>query len=174
LTRALIEALQALLLLVAALTAWITWLRLRGWDAGARFWLAAAAGTTYLAIDERLDIHESLGRSLREAGFREPPGVNHVDDVVLLAMALAALVFVWRSWREVHRYQTVFVPFVAAILLYGLAVQWDATASTKGSASWWFEESLELVGGVALLVAYAVRLRIASDNSPRLRLDLRR
>lgn len=173
-TRTLLEALQAVVLFLAAFVAWATWLRLRGWDAGAGFWLTAASGTTYLAIDERLDIHESLGRALDGSGFQEPPGINHVDDVVLLAMAAVSLFVVWRSWAELRRYQSVLVPFVGALLLYGFAVQWDATASTKGSASWWFEESLELAGGLSLLAAYAIRLRIAGERNRALRLDLHR
>ncbi len=89
-------------------------------------------------------------------------------------MALAALLLVWRSRAELQRFRSVLVPFVGAIVLFGFAVQWDATASTKGSASWWFEESLELAGGLSLLAAYAIRLRIAGDRNRALRLDLHR
>jgi len=78
---------------------------------------------------------------------------------------------VWRFWHEIRRYDAVFVPFLCSVVLYGFAVQWNSTASSKGSASWWFEESLELAGGVALLTAYAIRLRIAGGKSRTRMLD---
>jgi len=47
------EAAQAVVLFLAALTAFIAWMRIRGSYRGAYFWLLAAAGTTYLAVDEQ-------------------------------------------------------------------------------------------------------------------------
>jgi len=37
-------------------------------------------------------LHERIGRSLYLDGFRELPGINHTDDVILLALAAVSLV----------------------------------------------------------------------------------
>ena len=159
-TRTLVEALQAGILAVAAAVAWTIWLQTRRRLAH-EFWSLVAAGTTYLAVDEHLDVHESLGQALYRSGFREPPRINHVDDVVLLLMAAVATLVLCSSWDRLRRHGPALVPFVMAVALYGSAVVWDATASTKGSASWWFEESLELAGGLALAGSYVTRLSVA-------------
>ena len=159
-TRTLVEALQAGILAVAAAVAWTIWLQTRR-PLAHEFWSLVAAGTTYLAVDEHLDLHESLGRSLYRSGFREPPRINHVDDVVLLLMAAVATLVTWRSWHQLRRHGPSLAPFVVAVAFYGTAVVWDATASTKGSASWWFEESLELAGGFALAGSYVIRVSMA-------------
>jgi hypothetical protein len=90
--------------------------------------------------------------------------VNHLDDVLLMAIAaVGGGVIAW-GWRELSGDGRVFFPFALGASLFAGAVLWDAFASTKGSASWWFEESLELCGGLAVAAAFFTRWSIAAGT----------
>ena len=122
------------------------------------FWLAAALGLPYLALDEQFSIHEQLGDWLHDAHGVDAPGFNHTDDAVLLVMALAGLFAVVASWRELRRFPAVLQLFGAAFALFGASIVLDSVAPIEG---FWprVEEWLELLGSLAVLAAVLVRWR---------------
>src|SRR5688572_28923609 len=65
------------------------------------FWFGAAGGLLYLAADERFSLHERAGRWLQARQVEAPPGLNHLDDAVLLAVVAGAALWVLVFWREV-------------------------------------------------------------------------
>jgi hypothetical protein len=60
----------------------------RGW-----FYGLLAAGTAYLAIDELLGGHETIGANIQSLG--NLPGVESPEDVIIALYALPALAFLW-------------------------------------------------------------------------------
>jgi hypothetical protein len=154
--RLVIESVQALVLLVAALLAAAVWRKV-GTGVDTAFWLLASVGSAVLALDERLEIHGRLGETLYSRGVREPGPINHLDDILLMVIAAAGVALVVPFLRELRRDAAMFRVFAAGALLLVFAVGWDAFASTKGSASWWFEESVELCGGLCVAGAFALR-----------------
>lgn len=154
-----VDVVGALLLLAAGLLGIATW---RGWRCapGSRYWLLAGAGFIYLAFDERLSLHERAGRRLDAAGVPTPPGINHLDDLVLATFALAGLAVTLVYWRDVARYRGVLTPFLLAGALTAAALGIDALAPVEGMAPR-IEESLELAGQTAFFVAFWRRWQAA-------------
>ena len=144
------ETLEASVLLLAAAGALVAFWYTRHFARRTMFWLLAGVGTFVLAIDESAGIHERLGHDLYRAGFREPAPINHLDDLILIGLVVAAVPVLALGVAEMRRDARILRTFVLSACLFAAAVGWDALASTKGSASWWFEESLELVAGSLL------------------------
>jgi len=159
-----IESVEALVLLLTAVLGFLAWRQMHRTYAGSVFWFLASMGTAWLAIDEALDVHERLGHHLYELGVREPAGVNHLDDLILIAIAICALAVIATFWEELRRDDAVFRFFAAGLLVFCAAITWDAFASTKGSASWWFEESIEVLAGVMMACAFGLKLRHAHQD----------
>ncbi|MCC7365492.1 MAG: hypothetical protein IT303_14095 [Dehalococcoidia bacterium] len=119
---------------------------------GSAYWLIAGIGLVYLAIDERLSLHERIGRRISDAGVANPPGVNHMDDVVLLALAAAGALVTLVFWREVVRHRTALPALVVGAGFTAAALAVDALAPVEGRAPR-MEELLELAGQGSLLAA---------------------
>jgi len=154
-----VDVIGALALLGAGLFGLATW---RGegsrWD-GTLYWALAGFGLVFLAVDERFSLHERVGRRLDAAGFSTPAGVNHTDDLVLLALALAGLAVTLAWWREVSRHSEVLVPLLAGLGLFGVALGIDMRAPVEGWAPA-IEESLEFGGSLVTLVALRRRFSV--------------
>lgn len=162
------ELLQGFALAVAAVAAFAAWSRFpRGAD-GRRFWLLAAGGSLALAIDEASGLHENLGRWLYvEAGLREPPGVNHLDDLILMGIGSAGLLVTVLYWREVVRVRPAFLAFAAGAALFAVAIVIDAGAESSSGLNWWTEEAFELAGSVLITVAFWCKWRLLPDEPAR-------
>ena len=155
--RLLFETLGALLLFATALYA----LRAGRASSGqpATFSLLAGVGTFYLAVDELFSLHERLGHALYyDFGWREPPGVNHFDDLLTMVIALAGLTVVAVYRDEILRERAFARPFAAGLALFAAAIAWDARANPSAMFAWWTEESLELAGAAAMVGAFRIRL----------------
>lgn len=66
----------------------------RRWSSAFVFFLLTAVGAAYLAADEVLSIHETLGHNLRF--LADLPGVSHPDDVILAAYAIPTALLAYR------------------------------------------------------------------------------
>lgn len=102
-----------------------------------------AAGTTFLAVDEVLAVHETVGHNL--GGLRALPGVGHPDDTIMAVYALGALVLGWHH-RHVLRGAPRATMTLALAAGMGVAAQGvDLLGLEVDSA----EELLELACGLA-------------------------
>ncbi|MHC4951894.1 MAG: hypothetical protein ACYTEU_13065 [Planctomycetota bacterium] len=103
-----------------------------------------SVGMFYLAADELLGIHESIGHNLQF--LMSLPGLSHPDDLVIAAYGIGALVFlccfrsVLAEMRRSLRY------FVLALVFFVVAAISDL--ATLG----FIEEIAELVSGILILV----------------------
>jgi drug/metabolite transporter (DMT)-like permease len=131
---------------------------------GRWFWIGAAAGLTYLAADERFSLHERLGQWLHRQGTPTPMGLNHLDDAVLLAIAVAGLAFTLVFAREVGADRRFAAMFGAALAITAAALMVDAMAPVEGGAPR-VEELLEFAGQAAFAAAFALRM-IRAGVSP--------
>lgn len=137
-----------------------TW-RLRGDVPGASYWLFAGMGMVYLGFDELLNVHETLGRNLWEAGVPNPPGFNHLDDFLVLLYACAGLAVTIGYLPELRRSgRAVIMPFGLALGLLGVSIVIDATAPVEGIAPY-FEETSELLGTMLFALAFYRRYQQA-------------
>jgi len=104
---------------------------------------AAAAGAAFLAADDLLAAHETLGHNL---GFLAGlPVVDHPDDVIVGLYGLVVLAFAWR-----HRAVAAGVPrwpWVACAVAGAFAVGHDLLPLHLAVA----EEGAEVLAGLALL-----------------------
>lgn len=153
------------LLAAACFAVGVSWARPRG---AAPFWLLAAAGLLVLAGDERFSLHERAGRWLTGEGVSTPFGLNHMDDAVLLAVALAGVAFVAAFWRETvsSRPFALLLGLAAAVSALALAI--DGFAPVEGWAPR-TEEPVELVAQSLMLTAFARRwfeVREAAGSVP--------
>ncbi|MGK2966631.1 MAG: hypothetical protein ACSLFM_13655 [Tepidiformaceae bacterium] len=116
------------------------------------FWLLAGTGFVLLAVDELRSVHERVGRWLDGQGVPKPPGVNHMDDVVLLSYGVAGLVLCAVYWREVAR-PGVAAPFLLGFAALAVSIGIDALAPVEGA---WpkVEEVIETGGTLLFLVGF--------------------
>jgi hypothetical protein len=150
------EALGACALFATAWLGMLEWTR-----SHSRFSLVAGLGTVYLGMDELFDLHERLGRYAYEHGWPKPGFVNHHDDLITVVVAAAGLAVIVWFWREVIRDRQFAELFLLGLGLFAMAVLADTQLDQSGTGSWWTEESLELAGAAAMMVAFWARWRRA-------------
>lgn len=109
------------------------------------FFVVTALGAAFLAADEVLGLHETLGANLRF--LAQLPGIRHPDDAVFAAYALPVAVFV-------YCFRTIFASSRRALGvlalgggLYVLAAVMDVTAVA-------FEEYVETLASFVLLIGF--------------------
>ena len=120
------------------------------------FWLGAAGGLLYLAADERFSLHERAGRWLAARDVQAPPGLNHLDDAVLLAVVGLAAAWVLVFGREVTTSRRFVLLLGLAAVVSAAALAIDGLAPVEGWAPR-TEEPVELLGQLLLLAAFATR-----------------
>lgn len=107
----------------------------------------AAAGAAFLAADDLLGAHESVGHNL---GFLAAlPVVDHPDDVITGLYGLIVVTFAWRHRRLADK--TPRWPWLAGAAAGAFAVAHDLLPLHLSRA----EEAAEVIAGLALLVGVA-------------------
>ncbi|MGH2609313.1 MAG: hypothetical protein ACRDHF_09520 [Tepidiformaceae bacterium] len=120
------------------------------------FWLGASVGLFYLASDERFSLHERAGRWLYARDVNAPLGLNHVDDAVLLGVVGVAVAWTLLFGREVLVSSRFAGVLGLAAVVSAIALAIDGLAPVEGWAPR-AEESVELLGQLLLLAAFAQR-----------------
>lgn len=128
---------------------------------GTVYWLLAGLGLMYLAVDERLSLHEHAGRKLEAAGMVRPPGVNHMDDALLALCGLVATVITVLFAGELLRHRAVLLPMTAGMALLAASIGIDAFAPVDGWAPR-IEELTELAGIALVTLAFWRRWKVAA------------
>jgi hypothetical protein len=117
-----------------------------------RFYLTAAAGTGFLALDELLSLHETLGHNLRPLF----PGVEKPDNLIMILYPLGAVAALFVFRRELLRRGLSRMLFAASAAVFALSVIFD-NLDLRG------EEHLELLAagcaGLAFLNLLVTDLR---------------
>lgn len=142
------------LMALCALAGIVTFAFAEGWQRKG-FWLLAGVGFAFLTVDELWSLHERVGWWLKTNGAPLIPGVNHHDDLILMAYALAGLALCALFWRELAK-PGLRVPFALGFLALGVAVSIDALAPLEGA---WpkAEELIETAGAAFFLIGFARR-----------------
>jgi len=157
--RDLYEALGAGVLFLTAGLALFAWYRTRE-TTDSNFSLVAGIGTLFLAVDEALDLHVRLGSMLYDdRGVGKPPGVNHIDDALVVAIGIAGLAVIALFRHEILRDRDFARLLGAGLVLFAAAIVVDARAPASATFAWWTEETLELAGALAMFLAFGLRLR---------------
>lgn len=133
----------------------------------ARTFATAAAGAAFLAVDDLLAAHESVGHNL--GVLARLPGIDHPDDVIVGLYAVAVGVFAWRH-RDLAS-GTPLWPWIVGAIASTFAVVHDLLPVHAGGV----EEVAEVVAGVALLagVRHVVAPRLQGLPASRADRDLR-
>ena len=149
--------------------------------AGAAFWLLAAAGGLYLAVDELLELHESGGRTfklLRVAfGIQLPDYITVGDvrvmtpgDLLQLGYAIPVLALIWLHRREFGRDRRALAFFGVGAFFLAVSMLIDLTGfydekrlrfdlpGYVDELLWAIEESVKLIGFGAILVGTGLEL----------------
>jgi|GEM_PF-6492574 len=124
-------------------------LRARGDRQTSRTWLVLGAAAAFLALDELLSVHETVGLNLGWA--RSIPAVDHPDDAIVSLYLVGAAVLGWRLRRALLASRATVTALVAAGGLGVAAVLVDLGPSEMTA----LEESLELGSAATLLAGLA-------------------
>lgn len=115
----------------------------RGYAVARQFFAVLSVGFLYLAADELLGIHESMGHNLQY--LSAVPGIERPDDLIIVMYGLVALLFLIVYRKFLWRYRRAGRWFAATLVLFGFAAAADAFSSR-------YEEYLELLGSVCLVI----------------------
>lgn len=107
------------------------------------FYAVLSGGMAFLALDELMGIHETVGHNLRFLG--DLPAVRHPDDVIVALYALPAMAFLFHFRDLITRSARVRRLFGAAAVLLVAAVALDAFTATPA------EDLVEALAGFAIL-----------------------
>jgi len=158
-----VDVVGALALFSAGILGLATWRAEGAPRNGTLYWALAGFGLVYLAIDERLSLHERAGRWLNDTGFTAPAGVNHTDDLILAVMGLAGLLMTLSCWREIAARREVAFPLFGALGLFAIAIAIDMLGPVDGWAPR-IEEGIELVACLLTLVALGRRFALSPSG----------
>ena len=106
------------------------------------FLVTLSAGMFYLAADELLGIHESLGHNLQF--LARIPGVGRPDDFIIALYAVGALFYLYFFRSVLSQVSRAFRYFIASAAALTLAAMADL-------ATLRFEEPLEILASILLL-----------------------
>lgn len=107
------------------------------------FYGIAAAGLGFLALDELLALHETIGHNL--PFLADLPGVERPDDMVFAAYLIPAIAFVLYFRDVLSDSRTAVRAFIAAVVLFALTGLFDVTGSM-------LDEPMEILVAVAIVV----------------------
>lgn len=132
---------------------------------GSRFWLLAALGSFYLALDEAFEFHEKLGLVLRnDLGIQRPPFMHGHGDIPLVGYAIVVVVVCWLFRREIVRDRGAVVFFAVGVAILVLSEIVDVLFFPSGrqQVKWQavVEESSKLIGFGVVLTGF---LRLSGD-----------
>jgi hypothetical protein len=147
---------------LAAYALWLAWTLRRRGVLTFRPLLIAAGGALFLAGDDLLSLHETIGHNL---GFlTSVPGVDHPDDVIMGFYALMVTVFCW-----CHRHLAPAGSRARAIWL--VAAVLGATAEILDmlpiDSTRHVEEGLEALSAIGLFMGAVATGRLLLAASPR-------
>jgi hypothetical protein len=144
-----LDALNALVLSMLAGVALLAWRRLPRPrpPRPARFFILLAIGAGFLALDELLALHETVGHNL---GFlQDVTGAHSPDDVVIALYSLPAMAFL-AAFRDL-----VLVSRVAAALVAGGLAAYAAAAALDVADAIIDEQLVEVTSSLFLLAGFA-------------------
>lgn len=136
-------------LVALATAALMTFLLLRASGAPPRlrrFHAVAALGAAYLAADELMAIHETIGHNL--PFLADLPGVAHPDDVIIALYLLPALAFV-------YGFRDILASSVRSRALFGAGIALFACAAGADLADIAADELLEVLAAASLAAGFA-------------------
>jgi hypothetical protein len=107
------------------------------------FFVVMSVGMFYLAADELLGIHESIGHNLQF--LMSLPGLSHPDDLIIAAYGIGALVFLYYFRSVLVQMRRSLRYFVLAFVFFVVAAISDL--ATLG----FFEEIAEVISGILIL-----------------------
>ncbi len=112
-----------------------------------RFHALVAGGAIYLAADELMGIHESIGHNLQ--WLTRIPGIDRPDDAVIIAYAVLAAAFLLWHVRLLRWSKPALWMWIAAAGVFGVAAVLDAIGAQG-------EEVLEVVAAILIAVGFGV------------------
>jgi hypothetical protein len=110
-----------------------------------RFYGLAALGAAYLAIDEFVAIHETVGHNL--PFLADLPGVEHPDDILVSLYLIPALAFV--VWSR-----DILLGSRRSRTFFGLGILFFLAAAVGDLAALPIDELCEVLAGAALAVGF--------------------
>ncbi len=110
---------------------------------GAFIWMIFAAGFTFLALDEWLEIHEKMDSYIHRAylGHEATNLTDRIDDLIILAYGLVGLAVIAAYRRELVRYRCC-IPYLtfsaaAAVLSIGMDALTNREDVISGALHTW-------------------------------------
>jgi hypothetical protein len=137
-------------LVALAVAALMTALILRATGAPRRlrlFYAIAAGGAGFLAVDEMVAIHETLGHNL--PFLADLPGVDHPDDPIVALYALPALAFV-------IAFRDILAASAPSCALFGAGMVFFAFAAAADLIAAPAEELFEVLASACLFAGFVV------------------
>jgi hypothetical protein len=134
----------------AAVVCHLTEKRLAGQPAE-RFWKWAAYLFGFLALDDGLRIHENIDFLIHRiiGRDRNDPLTTHLDDLIVASYGVVALALGWRYRKHLIQQRLMIQTLMAAFACFAAMVVLDFTSASKA-----MEDSLKLVGGILIVIAF--------------------
>ena len=107
------------------------------------FFVAMSVGMFYLAADELLGIHESIGHNMQF--LMALPGVSHPDDLIIATYGIGAMVFL-------YYFRSILLQSRRSLKYFGLALIFFVVAAIADLATYRYEEIAEIIAGILILV----------------------
>lgn len=117
-------------------------------EAGAWLWLVLTLGFAFLAVDERLQLHEQFGDMMKQVSSGP---FRNWNDVAVILYGVVALAILAALAPSLLRYRMVGELFVVAFAFYAAHTLIDASANTTLSVI--AEEAAKLFSGAFLALA---------------------
>lgn len=157
-----IDVMSSLFLVMAGSFAWACCLLCGHLGEGRRlFWFLLAAGFLFVALDEMLQIHETLDEWLRDTWLGWPPLFRNWNDVIVIAYGVGGLALLGVYWRELARLPRAFGLLGLGGCFYVLHTGIDSLVS-QSAAKTLVEESAKLTAtaffALAMLAAFTAML----------------
>jgi hypothetical protein len=175
-------------LLAIGLLAWKIWRRRGGWlfpdgwKEPSFLWFLIAIGFFFLSVDELVQVHESVDRSIHDLlGLTETAVTDRLDDVLVAGYGLIGLAVLFVYRHEFRLLRPDFVLIIAGFILMSLMVVLDIVSSdteifalfvsaeaARTLAGWAAaaEDAFKLLAEAAFLAAfYSAYRRVVGDPS---------